>query len=133
MLKLLTYIYLCSASASHLSPKSWGVCTKVALRADAARLDPLEVIALSYAETRHREDLTSPAGAKGALQALPKYWRCEDAPTDHICAGLKAWRYYRSRSRNAIEAVGRYNGGGTDTRYARTYRKHLRRLRRLNR
>ena len=132
MLKLLTYIYLCSASASHLPPKSWGVCTKVALRADAARLDPLEIIALSYVETRHREDLTSPAGAKGALQALPKYWRCKGAPTDHICAGLRAWRYCRSRSRNALEAVGRYNGGGTETRYARTYRKHLRRLRRLN-
>ena len=49
MLKLLTYLYLCSASASHLPPKSWGVCAKVAVRAEEANLDPLEVIALSYA------------------------------------------------------------------------------------
>lgn len=133
MLKLLFYLYLCSNSASHLPATSWGVCAKVALRAEAANLDPLEIIALSYAETRHREDLTSPAGAKGALQALPKYWRCTDAPKDHICAGLRAWRYYRSRSRSAVEAVGRYNGGGTDTRYAKTYSAQLHKLRQLNR
>lgn len=133
MLKTFFYLYLCYSSAGHLPPSSWGVCTKVAIRAEQASLDPLEVIALSYAETRHREDLTSPAGAKGALQALPKYWSCADAPKDHICAGLKAWEYYRSRSRSAVEAVGKYNGGGTDTRYARTYRKHLRRLQRLTR
>lgn len=132
MLKLLAYLYLCSASAGHLPAKSWVVCAKVAIRAEEASLDPLEVIALSYAETRHREDLTSSAGARGALQALPKYWSCADAPKDHICAGLRAWEYYRSRSRSAVEAVGKYNGGGTDTRYARTYRKHLRLLKRLS-
>jgi len=133
MLKTFFYLYLCSASAEHLPAKSWGVCAKVAMRAELNSLNPLEVIALSYAETRHREDLTSPAGAKGALQALPKYWRCKDAPKDHICAGLKAWTYYRSRSNSPLEAIGKYNGGGTKTRYARTFSKHLRRLKRLTR
>jgi hypothetical protein len=103
------------------------VCVAVADRAQDAGLDPLELIALSYAESRHTRGLTSPRGAVGPLQALRRYW-AREGDRDNITPGLRAWRYYRSRSRSTREAAGRYNGGGARSAYAaqvEAHRDHL--------
>jgi len=99
------------------------VCKTVGTRAHKRGLDPAEVIALSYIETRHTPRLTSSAGAKGPLQALPKYWsRPQDK--DYIDAGLRAWQWYRAKYPSLQSAAGRYNGAGPQSRYARLYMKH---------
>ncbi len=105
-------------------------CKMVARRANIHSLDPVQVIALSYIETRHRNDLTSPAGAKGALQALPKYWSRPHDP-DYITAGLRAWRYYSKKYPDPQTAVGRYNGGGRETQYAKGFIEHYQELKSL--
>jgi len=103
------------------------VCVAVADRAQDAGLDPLEIIALSYAESRHTRGLTSPRGAVGPLQALRRYW-AREGDTSDITPGLRAWAYYRQRSRSTREAAGKYNGGGARSAYAaqvEAHRDHL--------
>ncbi len=129
MLKILYYLYLCSASAPHLDSKAHLSCARTAIYAAEHNLDPLEIIALSYAESRHTPGRRSSAGARGVLQALPKYWKCKKPlDYDYECGAFKAWRHYRKRSKTPLEAVGKYNGGGTKTRYARDFKKVYTRL-----
>lgn len=106
-------------------------CVEVGERAIERGLDPLEVIAISYVESRHTRGLTSHAGAVGPLQALKKYWK-RRGDRDHIDAGLRAWAYYRERSASAQEAAGRYNGGGAQSAYAKEVERHLDHLTRLS-
>lgn len=108
------------------------LCQQVALRAKSQDIDPLEVITLSFIETRHTANLTSKAGAKGALQALPKYWS-RDTDKDYIDAGLRAWTYYRERSKSLRHTAGRYNGAGSKSYYAKSYMKHYEKLQQLKR
>lgn len=105
------------------------VCLEVAERALDADLDPLELIALSWVETRHTREVISSAKARGPLQILRKYWR-RTHDHDDIAGGLRAWSYYRARSSSAQEAAGRYNGGGSSSGYAIAYQAHLDKLRR---
>ena len=109
--------------AAHSMP----TCTDLARRAHAQGLDVAEVIAVSYVETRHRRGLVSKSGARGPLQALPKYWS-RPADKDYVDAGLRAWSYYRARSDSTREAAGRYNGGGENSHYARAVERHARML-----
>lgn len=104
------------------------VCREVGQRAHLIGLDPVEVIAVSYVETRHTRGLVSPAGARGPLQALPKYWS-RSGDLDFIDAGLRAWAYYRGKSKNITVAAGRYNGGGAQSGYARAVTAHADQLR----
>lgn len=105
-------------------------CQIVAHRAQRDNLDAIELITLSFIETRHTNHLTSKKGAKGALQALPRYW---SRPTDKdfIDAGLRAWKYYKLNSSSLQETAGRYNGAGEGSYYARSYLKHYQKLKRL--
>ena len=80
-------------------------------------LNPVEVIAVSWKESRHTRGIVGGAGEVGPLQALPKYW-ARKHDKDHITAGLRAWGYYRKKSRSIQEAAGKYNGGGPSSRYA---------------
>lgn len=105
------------------------VCLEVAERALDADLDPLELIALSWVETRHTREVISSAKARGPLQQLRHYWRRKH-DRDDIAGGLRAWSYYRARSSSAQEAAGRYNGGGSSSGYAAAYQAHLDQLRR---
>lgn len=105
------------------APKAHRVCQEVAHRAHESRLDIYEVIGVSWTETRHRDDLISRAGARGPLQAIPKYWR-RKGDRDYIDSGLRAWRYFRERSRSTREAAGRYNGAGEQSAYARAVAEH---------
>lgn len=105
------------------------ICTEVAERALEAELDPLEIIALSWVETRHTRNAVSSAQARGPLQQLRHYWR-RPHDRDDIAGGLRAWTHYRARSSSAQEAAGRYNGGGSSSGYALAYRAHLDTLRR---
>jgi len=116
----------------HQAPRALKVCQEVAKRAHKWGLDPLEVIAVSYVETRHNKKLVSSAGAVGPLQALLKYW-ARKGDRDHITAGLRAWAYYRKKSDNTQEAAGRYNGGGEDSHYAVHVATHYRTLRMISR
>jgi len=109
------------------APASLSVCLAVAVRAQDSALDPLEVIALSFTETRHTRGLTSARGAVGPLQALPHYWK-RRTDKDNITPGLRAWSYFRKRSGSTREAAGRYNGAGTGSAYAaqvEAHRDHL--------
>ena len=103
-------------------PRAMEMCLKVAQRAVEAQIDPLEVIAISFNETRHR-DLISRAGARGPLQALPRYWS-RRGDRDHIDAGIRAWTYYRARSKDIRTAAGKYNGAGKKSAYARDVETH---------
>jgi hypothetical protein len=106
------------------------VCVAVGERAQVEGLDPLEVIAVSFTESRHTRGLTSHRGAVGPLQALKRYW-ARAGDKDNITPGLRAWRYYRSRSRSTREAAGRYNGAGARSAYAAqvaAHRDHLARI-----
>jgi len=97
--------------------------------------DVLTIAAIAYTESGFRHTVVSSAGAKGILQVLPKYW-CKKgklAKCDYLKAGLRAWRYYRTRSPTLRDALcsyasGRPCGSGTTraTRYADTV------LRRIN-
>lgn len=111
----------------HQAPRALKVCQEVARRAQNRGLDPLEVIAVSYVETRHNRKLVSSAGAVGPLQALPKYW-ARKGDRDHITAGLRAWAYFRRKSSGIQEAAGRYNGAGEDSHYAVHVATHFRAL-----
>lgn len=77
----------------HQAPRALKVCQEVAKRAHKRGLDPLEVIAVSYVETRHNKKLVS-------------------------SAGLRAWAYFRKKSEGTQEAAGRYNGAGESSHYA---------------
>lgn len=103
-------------------PRAMKMCVKVAQRAVEAKIDPLEIISISFNETRHR-DLISKAGARGPLQALPQYWS-RRGDRDHIDAGIRAWTYYRARSKDIRTAAGRYNGAGWKSVYARHVETH---------
>jgi soluble lytic murein transglycosylase-like protein len=114
------------------APRAMSVCQMVATRAQKWGLDPVEVIAVSYVETRHNADLVSSAGAVGPLQALPKYWR-RKRDRDDVAAGLRAWAYYRGKSADARGAAGRYNGGGRNSVYALQVEAHIDQLRMIER
>jgi hypothetical protein len=107
----------------HQAPRAIKVCRKVGMRAYKSGIDPLEAISISYVETRHNEKLVSSAGAVGAMQALPKYWK-RPGDKDTLSAGLRAWKYYRSKSKTIEESAGKYNGAGSRSAYAREVRIH---------
>lgn len=106
------------------------MCEKVADKAVDADVDPLMALAVAVEETRLR-DITSPAGAKGPLQVLPKYWCPKELPDgetcDYIDAGLDALHYYMDRGASERDALRRYAGKG---KRAREYAERV--LRRYN-
>jgi hypothetical protein len=103
------------------------VCLRVARRAHRQGLDSYEAVAVSQHETRHRAHLVGSSGERGPMQALPKYWS-RKGDKDYIDAGLRAWRYYRSRSASTREAAGKFNGAGQRSKYARTIARNVRTL-----
>ena len=98
-------------------------CQEVARRGYVQKLNVLELISVSYVESRHTKKLKSLQGARGPLQAMPKYWSRKD-DKDYITAGLRAWKYYREHSTSLSEAAGKYNGGGSKSRYAQDVQAH---------
>ena len=99
------------------------ICVRVYQTAQARGIDPLELLAVGFVETRHR-DLISPAGAVGPLQALPRYWCPRRGACDPVEAGARAWAHYRARAESLEEAAGGYNGAGPRSGYARAVRAH---------
>jgi len=112
----------------HSAPKAHRVCRIVARRAHEQGLDIYEVIAVSQHETRHRNDLIGSSGERGPLQAIPKYWQ-RKSDRDAIDSGLRAWSYYRAKSTSTQEAAGKFNGAGSNSRYAREVAEHAAMLR----
>lgn len=105
------------------APQAHLTCTRVAQRAHEQETDIYEAISISWKESYHRSQMIGGAGERGPLQAIPKYWaRSHDQ--DYIDAGLRAWRFYRSRSGSTQEAAGRYNGAGRSSAYARKVTHH---------
>ena len=101
----------------HQGPRALKVCREVATRARDYGLNPVEVVAVSWKESRHTKGKVGAAGEVGPLQAIPKYWKRKQ-DRDHITAGLRAWAYFRKKSKNSQEAAGKYNGAGSSSRYA---------------
>lgn len=114
----------------HQAPEAQKTCKEISYRGYAAGLNILELISVSYVETRHTKNLVSPAGARGPLQALPRYWK-RKGDKDHITSGLRAWKYYREKSTSLREAAGKYNGGGAGGQYAQDVQAHYDELKKL--
>lgn len=105
-------------------------CEKVADKAIDSDVDPLLALAIAVEETRLQPNVTSPAGAKGPMQVLPKYWcpkSSKKRPCDYIGAGLKALSYYLAKGKSERDALRMYAGAGKG---ARDYAERV--LRRYN-
>lgn len=108
-------------------PRAVSVCQTVASRSLEVDLNPLETIALSYLETRHNDKLKGLHGERGAIQALPKYWK-RPGDKDALTAGLRAWKYYSRKYNTLKSTAGYYNGSGPDGHYAKKYLEHYNQL-----
>ena len=107
-------------------PASLQLCVRTYREAEARGLDPLELVAVGWVESRHRNIINS-IGASGPLQAIPKYW-CRgprvERPCDFVKAGARAWAHYRGRTQTLEEAAGEYSGAGPVSDYALAVRAH---------
>jgi len=112
------------------APAALKTCQEVAQRGHNQKLNVLELIAVSYIESRHTKKVKSDKGARGPLQAMPKYWS-RKGDKDYITAGLRAWKYYREHSTNLKEAAGKYNGSGEHGQYAQDVQAHYDKLKEL--
>lgn len=89
------------------------VCVDVAVKAKAAGVPVRLATRLAYRESRLRRGRVSPVGARGPLQAIPRYWcpagRLEGC--DLVQAGVNALRYYLRRERGDVQrALCAYTG-----------------------
>ena len=103
------------------------VCLTVAKMAEGKRRLELELIALSFQESKHSEKKSN-KGAVSALQVMMKHWG-RGRGEEPLKAALRAWKYYRGKYSDLQTAVGRYNGGGRHTQYAKDFMKHYKTLR----
>lgn len=107
------------------------VCLEVATRAaEAPDLDVYLVTAVAWEESKFHPDKESKAGARGPLQAIPKYF-CPDGKLegcDLTLAGFTAMRRFRARF--ADDWLCHYNQGNADC--GRKARKYARRVTRLS-
>ena len=85
-------------------------CIDVATEAVGAGVDPALAASLGWHETRLRPGLTSKAGAKGPLQAIPRFW-CKSEPCNYTKAGLRALKHYMNKEPTVTRAICRYNAG----------------------
>ena len=117
-------------------------CYEVAEVADAFDLDPLLLVSVAWHESRFNNEAVSRAGARGALQVMPKIW-CGSQVCDYIYVGGRAYSRWRARAKRKYRrnvdyyALAMYNGGNSpgarSFRYAKSVLKTYKLLkRRLN-
>ena len=83
---------------------------------DQHEVSPTLLAALIRQESTYRSTVTSPAGAVGLTQVIPKYWqqRCPGNLYDeaiNIACGASILNYYHGRAGNWKKALGYYNVG----------------------
>jgi len=113
-------------------------CELVVEAALEFKIDPALLVAVAWHESRMNNSAVSRAGARGALQILPRWW-CGSQRCDLIYNGARAFHRWRKRAKgNTLQALAMYNGGNKpgarSRRYAvavmKTYRLLKRRLKR---
>lgn len=96
--------------------------------ADQHEVSPTLLAALIRQESTYRSNVTSPAGAVGLTQVIPKYWqqRCPGNLYDeaiNIACGASILNYYHGRAGNWKKALGYYNVGPSGYENNRKMRK----------
>lgn len=116
-MNIFTAILVCSAivgqepmSQSKRDTKT-AACVDLMDKAHMIGLDPIEVASIGWVESRFNPNVVSKAGARGMLQAIPKYWcKGKRRGCDYTAAGLSAWTYYRHKT-PLMEALCKYSSG----------------------
>lgn len=96
--------------------------------AEKNNLDPLLVAAVVRQESTYRPQVTSPAGAVGLMQIMPKYWQStcgSDLYNEaiNINCGAYILAKYETSSGNIKKALGYYNVGPSNFENNRKMRK----------
>lgn len=96
--------------------------------AEKQNLDPLLVAAIIRQESTYRSQVTSPAGAVGLMQIIPKYWQntCGSNLLDeaiNVQCGTYILSKYEDSAGSMKKALGYYNVGPTGYNNNRKMRK----------
>ena len=105
-------------------------CRAVAAAAIDGGIEPATLVAVAYVESGMKRNAVSKAGAVGPLQVLPKYFCPKRGACDHIAAGVRAFKAWRSRSKTLSETLCKYNAGFKCGRAGRRYARRVLRVRR---
>jgi hypothetical protein len=93
-------------------------CYEVVDVAHQFDLDPMLLVSVAWHESRFNNKAVSRAGARGALQVMPKIW-CGSQACDYIYVGGRAYTKWRARAerkyrRNVeLHTLAMYNGGNS--------------------
>lgn len=112
--------------------EAMATCLVIAQEAELQQQSVPMLISLAWHESRLRWTARSNRGAVGPLQILPRFWmrdtwhsrmirencsRCPDccvwtsARSKEVEAGVRAFKYWLSKSSGMVEAVAKYNAG----------------------
>lgn len=112
--------------------ESLNVCEEVAEASLKAGVNEQLALAVAVEETRLRHLHNKKSGARGPLQALPKYWCPKKGKCDYVEAGVDALKYYLEDSPSERKAVERFAGQGKRARdYAERVMRRLKTIRAL--
>lgn len=113
-----------------------GIVRAAYAQANQLKVDPMRILAITRVESRFNPNATSPHGAKGLMQVLPRWHRDKLKgrspynPDTSIEVGSRIYKEYLDLSKgNQSKALYRYLGG-TDKNYVRMVLKAERDLRR---
>ncbi|ANF81839.1 transglycosylase [Acinetobacter sp. NCu2D-2] len=109
------------STASRVSPM-------IIQSAEKQNLDPLLVAAVIRQESTYRSNATSPAGAVGLMQVMPRYWQNTCGPNlydewTNIQCGSYILSKYESSAGNIKKALAYYNVGPANYENNRKMRK----------
>ena len=102
-------------------------CMRVLDEAEKASVSPILAASVAWHESKFNKDAVSKAGARGALQVLPKYW-CPDGKLkgcDLTKEGIRALKVYLDKYTVEKEALCHYNSGNKCNKKSRYYAKRV--------
>ena len=88
--------------------EAMATCLEIGVQAEQSGEPVHTLAALAYMESRLDFDAVSHKGALGPLQVMP-YWI--KGSSGKIASGIKAWKYWSSRSNKTRVALAKYNAG----------------------
>ena len=131
-MNIFTAVLICHAIVSQepmsqtKMDRKTAACVSLMVKAHMLGLDPVEVASIGWFESRFNPKVGSSAGARGMLQAIPKFWcpKGKRRNCDYTAAGLSAWTYYRYNT-PLRDALCKYSSGMRclKSRKARVYAK----------
>lgn len=138
MVESVTLCALALAALSHNpTADQLSTCVEVHLEAQAQGVDPSLMIAMSWHESRFNRRAVSHAGARGAMQVMPRYFcpKRTHKGCNLIRAGVKAFKAWQRRHPAIRGTLCHYNSGNVcrpgGRRYASAVLATLERLRSL--